>query len=378
MTSIVLNHLTSRHRHDQPQRPRHELHRKVTFHDEIVMEDGRCIRVHRKLYATDDDATRVFLAADSRATSQRNDGTHLYALKRITYQDDEQAEACRKEIEVHQTLMELKNENLMPLLGAKFDTLRASRDDTLVNVCYMLFPYIPRSLRDEITSRHLLQDVAETKRRPYREPELLQLFQGIVHGVAAMHSIGLSHRDLKPENILLQRRQGKRHKGDLGVIPILTDFGSVHSSEEPTQSWGDILQSMEEVEQRTTMAYRAPELFGVGLSYGPKESLHYAFSDVWSLGCLLYAIMYGASPFEIAWSVSLMDGQAAEGTVHLVECTRAKILAAKIPFPPLGGAADRRYSEQVKDLVRLMVRKVARERPTCDELSDRLEAFIHT
>lgn len=191
-----------------------------------------------------------------------------------------------------------------------------------------------------------------------------------------MHKAGWSHRDLKPENILLQRKQGRRRKGDIGVIPTITDFGSAGPLTVPTESWPDIIHATEEADQNTTTAYRAPELFGGGLSYGPAEALHYEYSDVWSLGCVLFAMMYGASPFQTEWRISLVDGAAAEGTTLLTECTRSKVVQAQIPFPPLGGAADRRYSEATKDLVRFMLQKEGRERPTCSDLVERIDAMI--
>src|SRR5690242_13643165 len=44
--------------------------------------------------------------------------------------------------------------------------------------------------------------------------EALAMTQGILAGLAHLHSVGIVHRDLKPENILLQ-----------AGVPRLTDFG---------------------------------------------------------------------------------------------------------------------------------------------------------
>ena len=348
------------------------LKRQVTFHDEIFLVEGQVVIIHRKI-DTGNNSRCVFLAQDARGPTKKS---KLYALKRIDCRDDkDELERCRNEVRIHRALTELRNDNLMPLLGSKFETF-VSSSGTEDFTCYMLFPYVPQSLRQDIDNRHLLEDILECRRRPYSEQKLLIIFRGIVGGVLAMHNAGWSHRDLKPENVLLRRKQGKYHKGDVSSIPILADFGSAGPLKVSTESWPDIIHATEEAERSTTIAYRAPELFGGGLSYGPTEYLHYAASDVWSLGCLLFAMMYGASPFEIEWRVSLVEDAAAEGTTRVVECTREKVLTANIPFPPLGGAADRRYSEDIKNLVRAMIRKASRERLSCREVADRVDKLL--
>ena len=359
-TTVQASRSRTSHR---PQAASHEIHFPACEGDSLV--ESRAVIIHRNL-DQGSGSRCVYLAQDARAPRKMS---QLYALKRVDCQDNQdEVKTCQGEIYVHRTLMQLKNENLMPLLGAKFES-SLSPLGTYNNLCYMLFPYVCHSLRDEINCRHLLDDMLESRRRPYSEKAVLTLFEGIVHGVEAMHSAGWSHRDLKPSNILLQRKQGKHRKGHVGFIPVISDFGSAGPLAVPTESWSDIIHAAEDAKQNTTFAYRAPELFGIGLSYGPAESLHYVFSDIWSLGCLLFAMMYGASPFEIEWRVSLVEGAAADGTARIVECTRDKVCKAMIPFPPLGGAADRRYSEVAKDLVRKMLQKDGRARPSCALLS---------
>ena len=234
-------------------------------------------------------------------------------------------------------------------------------------ICYMLFPYLSRSLRADISKRRLLEDILESKRRPYTQTETLTLFAGIVSAVKAMHEAGFSHRDIRVENVLLQQKlDGQRRRRDVGT-PVLSDFGSAGPVVVPLPSLRDIWQAMEDAGRYTTMAYRAPELFGGGLSYGPSESLHYDYADVWSLGCLLFAILYGSSPFEMEWRVSLVEEVAADGTVRFVESTHTK-MSGPVPFPPCGSAADRRHGADIMDLIRWMLKKAGRERPSISEV----------
>ncbi|XP_053958288.1 serine/threonine-protein kinase Nek7 isoform X1 [Anastrepha ludens] len=98
---------------------------------------------------------------------------------------------------------------------------------------------------------------------------------GIILGLEYLHIRHIIHRDLKPENILLDG-ENKIKIADFGI-------STIHSSNKPTHS------------PIGTYLYMAPEVM-LGEKHGFK-------SDIWSLGCILYEMCNGESPFKNAKNV---------------------------------------------------------------------------
>lgn len=98
------------------------------------------------------------------------------------------------------------------------------------------------------------------------------IFQ-IMLGVNYLHSYGIVHRDLKLENIMMSDQRET-------ALPKIVDFGLskiIGPNETATEPFG-------------TLGYVAPEV----LMKQP-----YTFScDIWSMGCILYALLSGSLPFD--------------------------------------------------------------------------------
>ena|ERR1700738_2310529 len=80
---------------------------------------------------------------------------------------------------------------------------------------------------------------------------------------------------------------------DDGLTPVLMDFGSMVRARKYIASRQDALELQDLAAEQSTMPYRAPELFDVKTGSTITEKV-----DVWSLGCTLFSLLYGHSPFE--------------------------------------------------------------------------------
>jgi uncharacterized protein (TIGR03067 family) len=111
--------------------------------------------------------------------------------------------------------------------------------------------------------------------------EVLRIGMQAAAGLAAAHEQGLVHRDVKPANILLE----------CGVErAVLTDFGLARAADDVSMTrWGIIAG---------TPQYMSPEqACGGNLDYR---------SDLFSLGCVLYEMATGVSPFKAESTIATL------------------------------------------------------------------------
>jgi len=298
----------------------------------VVFENGKQVEMGKQI--AEGGFSFVFEARDVSSSGPFN-----YALKRVVCPDPELVQSCQREAQVHRAV---QHPNLMPLLGIVFQQ----------NSCFMIFPCVPISLRDEISQRNLLQLDPTRQVRPFSQAHILSIFVQLVEGVSAMHQAGWAHRDIKVENVLMADSKQ----------PILMDFGSARPLTVQLRTRQDVLQLVEEAASHTTLPYRAPELFEGGCRHGTVEPDVDGGVDVWSLACLLFAMMYGASPFECEF--------AGPKGIRIVECTHLRVLG-EIPTAP-----SQRYSLSLHNFVEWMLTQDRSERPNIAQVLHRAEELL--
>ena len=105
------------------------------------------------------------------------------------------------------------------------------------------------------------------------EQRVQDLTYQIALGVKYLHEFGIVHRDLKLENIMMSDSSDQ-------AVPKIVDFGLakiIGPSNTASEPFG-------------TLGYVAPEVL---------RKQPYTFScDVWSIGCIIYALLSGSLPFD--------------------------------------------------------------------------------
>ena len=241
-----------------------------------------------------------------------------FALKKILAQDQETLRSGHAEIEVFQ---EVHHANVLSLVDHSVVDVpdRPGAQEVL-----MLLP---------LSTTGTLQDALDATRSSdksseagdalfFGELEALQIFVGVCRGVLSFHEHEppLAHNDIKPSNVLLND----------DASPLLMDFGSTRPARRALHSRSDALALQEWASINCTMPFRSPELFDPASDAVLDER-----TDVWSLGCLLYALLHGQSPFAVS------DG----GSVAIA------VASGKVPFPK----SARLYSDGVRSLILAML-----------------------
>ncbi|CAM9828863.1 unnamed protein product, partial [Sphacelaria rigidula] len=266
-----------------------------------------------------------------------------YALKKILCQVDEQRELALAEMRSHR---EFSHPNLMPLLDCAF--VGVSQGEA----AFMLFPFMEGSLRNLIDQRVLGGGP------PLGEVEALVIFAGVCRGVKALHG----------------HRPAWAHRHGHGT-PVLMDFGSVAPAERRVKGRTDALAVQDEASQHCTMPFRAPELFDVG-----SDAVLDQRTDVWSLGCLLYAMRFGYSPFECEFAGAGGSGRGGGGVgdvagVRVVECSFLRVIGTVVFPSSMGQGGFGCYSEGFRDLVIFTLQQDPSQRPFVEEVLQRTVAL---
>lgn len=206
---------------------------------------------YRILRSVDEGGTSyIFLVQDIKLDKK-------YAMKLLKPElssDAQYVRAFKKEIKL---LKKLKHPNIVHLVNYGFQG----------SFSYYIMEYIEGStLKNHIEQGSLTME------------QKIEIAEKICSAMEYAHSMGVVHRDLKPANVIL----------DACLEPIILDFGTAESVESGESTQEEVFGTVE---------YFSPEQ-----AKGEKTD---KFTDIYSMGILLYELMTGKLPFTGEEKVSI-------------------------------------------------------------------------
>ncbi|XP_056343912.1 dual specificity protein kinase TTK isoform X2 [Oenanthe melanoleuca] len=243
-----------------PHTPATPFQNQVGLQVPASIPSHECLAINGRVYTV---LKQIGSGGSSKVFQVLNDKKQLYAVKYVNLEEADQ-----------QTVESYKNEI------AHLSKLQQHSDKII-----RLYGY-------EITDQHIYMIMecgnidlnSWLKKKKKMDPlERKSYWKNMLEAVHTIHEHGIIHSDLKPANFLIVD----------GMLKLI-DFGIAN------QMQPDVTSIIKD-SQAGTMNYMPPEAIEDRSSYGengkPRSKIS-PKSDVWSLGCILYCMTYGRTPFQ--------------------------------------------------------------------------------
>ncbi|XP_024050431.2 dual specificity protein kinase TTK [Terrapene carolina triunguis] len=244
----------------QPHTPATPFQSQIDLQVSASIPTNECLAIKRRVYTI---LKQIGSGGSSKVFQVLNEKKQLYAVKYVNLEEADQL-----------TVESYKNEI------AHLNKLQQHSDKII-----RLYDY-------EITEQHIYM-VMECgnidlnswlkKKKTINPWERKSYWKNMLEAVHTIHEHGIVHSDLKPANFLIVD----------GMLKLI-DFGIAN------QMQPDVTSIVKD-SQVGTINYMPPEAIKDMSSYGENGKSRSKISpksDVWSLGCILYCMTYGRTPFQ--------------------------------------------------------------------------------
>ncbi|XP_062427039.1 dual specificity protein kinase TTK [Rhea pennata] len=219
-----------------------------------------CLAIKGKVYTI---LKQIGSGGSSKVFQVLNEKKQLYAVKYVNLEEADQqtVESYKNEI-AHLSKLQQHSDKIIRLYGYEITD----------HHIYMVMECGNIDLNSWLKKK---KNIDPLERKSY--------WKNMLEAVHTIHEYGIIHSDLKPANFLIVD----------GMLKLI-DFGIAN------QMQPDVTSIVKD-SQAGTMNYMPPEAIKDMSSYGENGKSRSKISpksDVWSLGCILYSMTYGRTPFQ--------------------------------------------------------------------------------
>ncbi|XP_025976872.1 dual specificity protein kinase TTK isoform X1 [Dromaius novaehollandiae] len=243
-----------------PHTPATPFQNQIGLQVSASISSNECLAIKGKVYTI---LKQIGSGGSSKVFQVLNEKKQLYAVKYVNLEeaDKQTIESYKNEIS-HLSKLQQHSDKIIRLYGYEITE----------NHIYMVMECGNIDLNSWLKKK---KNIDPLERKSY--------WKNMLEAVHTIHEYGIIHSDLKPANFLIVD----------GMLKLI-DFGIAN------QMQPDVTSIVKD-SQVGTMNYMPPEAIKDMSSYGENETSRSKISpksDVWSLGCILYCMTYGRTPFQ--------------------------------------------------------------------------------